>query len=179
MKPPRFSIAGLLGLVLFCAVAFAALRDPTVFWAQVTTSLTLVALIAATLGALIRARPDRARFLGFAVAGWIYATLALGPWFGEHVAPLLLTTRVLDELFLRVPSIDGKVYVALNAPGPLGGPAYDLYLDHGFIRFHLIGHALFSVLAGWAGSVLAVLLATREQPDPRRLEERRDAAISS
>jgi hypothetical protein len=154
--PQRFrvSIASLLGLVFLLALAFAALREATVLWAQVTTSVALVAISVAILGGALLRGPARAGCLGFAVFGGMYAAVALGPWFENDLRPLLITTRLLDELYLRLPATTVRS-VGLEGPGPLDGPAYQFWNDPGYIRHQCIGHALFCLVWSWAGWVLA------------------------
>ncbi len=43
----RFSIAGLMGVVVVCGLGFAALRSDSPIWAHATLSVTLLALLSA------------------------------------------------------------------------------------------------------------------------------------
>lgn len=102
MSRPRFSIAGLMGLVVVVAVGVAALRSGSEDWAGIVLTLTLGLLGAAVLGAIYRTGPRRAFWVGFALFGWGYLALTYAPWFGSEVGPRLATTRGLDLLFARL-----------------------------------------------------------------------------
>jgi hypothetical protein len=98
----RFSIAGLMAVVLVCGVAVAALRNASEIWAGILLLLTLGLLAAALLGVAYRREAGRAGWIGFALFGWGYLTLAFGPWFAEQVRPQLPTTRLLDYVHGKV-----------------------------------------------------------------------------
>ncbi len=74
----RFSIAGLMGVVLVAAVGFAALRNASEAWAGWLLLLTCGVLTLAVVGSLCRGPAERAGWLGFALFGWGY--LALAQW---------------------------------------------------------------------------------------------------
>src|SRR4051794_40629852 len=65
MRLFRFTIANLLGLVLFVAVSFAALRQADNLWDSTAFSLTLGLLLASVLLAIHRTEGRRAFWLGF------------------------------------------------------------------------------------------------------------------
>lgn len=102
MSRPRFSIAGLMGLVLVVAVGVAALRSGSEDWAGIVLTLTLGILGVALLGMIFRQGSRRAFWSGFALFGWGYLTLTMAPWFNGEVGPRLATTRGLDLLFTRL-----------------------------------------------------------------------------
>jgi hypothetical protein len=77
MRLPRFAIAGLMGLVV--AVGVAALRFASELWAGVLLMLTLGVLGAAVLAFHERSGASRAWWRGFALFGWGYVVLAMGP----------------------------------------------------------------------------------------------------
>jgi hypothetical protein len=70
MSWTRFSIAALMGVVLFVALGFAALKNANAFWASATFTVAVVMISLALLGAI--ARKGRARMIwgGFAAFGW-------------------------------------------------------------------------------------------------------------
>src|SRR4051812_29116963 len=82
MSRPRVSIAGLMGVVLFIGVGFAALKGASRLWASALFTLTLAVLLGASLGAVARRGPERMAWTGFAVFGWSYLILSfwLLPW---------------------------------------------------------------------------------------------------
>jgi hypothetical protein len=102
MRLPRFTIAGLMGLVVVVAVGVAAMRFASETWAGVLLMLTLGVLGAAVLAFHERSGPRRSWWRGFALFGWGYVALALGPWASEVVAPQLPTTAGLDALSARM-----------------------------------------------------------------------------
>lgn len=102
MRRPRFSIAGLMGLVVVVAVGVAALRSASEDWAGIVLMLTLGLLGVALLGVIFRDGPRRAFWSGFALFGGGYLTLTMAPWFSAEVGPRLATTRGLDLLFARL-----------------------------------------------------------------------------
>jgi hypothetical protein len=132
MRRFRFTIAGLLTVVVFVAVGFAALREATDFWDSATFTLTVAALLVSILLAVHRARTKRAFWLGFAVFGSAYLVLTLLP----STEPRLLTTRAMD--YLGVGS--QQLFVGIN------------------VR---IWHSLFTVILAWLGGHLSRFIHAR------------------
>ena len=112
MRHIRFTIASLLGLVLFVAVAFAALRRADDLWDSTLFSLTLGLLLASVLLAIHRAESRRAFWLGFALFGGAYLGASLIP----PVEARLLTTRALIYLDSKVPGRDSTATLSLRWP---------------------------------------------------------------
>ena len=108
MKRVRFTIASLLGLVFFVAVAFAALRRSDALWDSTLFSLTLGLLLTSVLLAIHRTEGRRAFWLGFALFGGAYLGASLIP----PVEARLLTTRALAYLDSQVPGRDRSVWFA-------------------------------------------------------------------
>src|SRR4051794_26136035 len=97
----RFTILGLMGLVLALAVAIAALRNADESWAGGLLLATPLLLSAALVGGLCGAERSRARRLGFAVFGWSYFALAfLG--LSDQSLGKLPTTWLLSYVHQRV-----------------------------------------------------------------------------
>lgn len=101
MRPPRFSIAGLMGVVVAAAVGVAALRFANEWWAGALWLATLAGLGLAILGVVYRRGAKRAGWLGAAVFGGGYLALALAPWAATTTAPSLPTTMLLTTLYSR------------------------------------------------------------------------------
>ncbi len=82
----RFSLLMLLGIVALIAVNIAALRTGDWFWCRLLFTLTLTVHLAAILGAVYRRGSERAFWIGFALFGWTYLSLANVPMFrlAEH-----------------------------------------------------------------------------------------------
>ena len=102
MTAPRFTIAGLMGLVVASAVGVAAVRFASELWAGVLLLGTLTLLGAAILGILHRRGARRAWWQGFALFGWGYLFAAFGPWAADAIAPHLPTTAALDALYAKM-----------------------------------------------------------------------------
>jgi hypothetical protein len=121
MKPPeskgwrwKFSLAALLLSVTFLAVMFAALRSSSPIWSSAISTAAVTILVFALLGALVTREQTRALFVGFAFLGWVYLLVIYGPWFGENVAPHMLSSQGLgfayEKLFGPASSITGAQY---------------------------------------------------------------------
>jgi hypothetical protein len=174
---PRF----LLAAVAFCGVSFAALRDPTDWWASTAFTGTLLGLAFAALYSVYRKGPGRAFWRGFTAFGVGYLVLAFGPWCETAVRPRLLTTRLLDALYPALhPAPDGTVRLWDATTGkPVSGVAFSpdgrrvarvvtsaARQEH----FQDIGHSMASLLlAGLAG------LAARRFHDHRDERHRETA----
>jgi hypothetical protein len=84
-----------MGVVVFVAVACAALRYASELWASAVLTATIGMLLAGVLGMVLRRGPARAFWFGFTVFGSAYLILALAPWCSANVRPQLLTSKVL------------------------------------------------------------------------------------
>jgi hypothetical protein len=172
---PRFPISWLLVAVAFCGVGFAALRDPTDWWATTTFTATLLGFASAALYAVYRKGPRRAFWRGFTAFGVGYLVLAFGPWCETSIRPRLLTTKLLDALFpVLHPAPDtvvrlwdattGRPFnsVAFSPDGSLMGPGGIPAASPK--RFLDIGHSLASLLlAGLAGLAARRFYAHRDE----------------
>ena len=79
--PSRFSIAGLMAVVLVVAIGFAALHSGSATWAGGLYLVTNAVFALAVVGAVCRGASERAWWLGFALFGFGYliAYLVLVP----------------------------------------------------------------------------------------------------
>jgi hypothetical protein len=167
---PRFSIARLLGVIAACGVGFAALRDPSEWWASITFTSALLGLAFAALYSAYRTGPRRAYWSAFTAFGLGYMLLAFGPWCETAIRPRLLTTRVLDFAYLKLnPPPNGRP-LRFSPDGrvlPIGGPDATARIwgpdPTRQARFETIGH-----------SVTALLLAGLAGLAARRFHARRD-----
>jgi hypothetical protein len=110
MGRARISISGMLGVVLFGAVALAALRSGSDLWVSGVYTTALGVLGFATLGAVLRRGQARAYWIGFVFFGWSYLALANG----AETRQRLLTTHLLDEvrqLMTRAPRAAGERFM--------------------------------------------------------------------
>jgi hypothetical protein len=94
----RFSIASLLGLVLFLAVGLAALREATDLCDSAVFTTTLGLLLVSVLLAVHRTQRRRAFWFGFALFGWAALVASLVP----QVESGLPTSKCLSYLDARV-----------------------------------------------------------------------------
>jgi hypothetical protein len=100
MRRFRFSIASLLGVVLFISVALAALRASTAAWDGCLLGLAFLLLLTATLLSFHRTRRKRAYWLGFALFEWTYLAAILIP----PIESKLPTTKALSYVESKLPS---------------------------------------------------------------------------
>jgi hypothetical protein len=99
MRLPRYTIRSLLGVVLFVAIAAAALRAADDAWESGVLGLTLLVLLTAVLLAVHRTDHKRAYWLGFALFGWVYLIVSLIPPIGSR----LPTTMGLTFIDSKIP----------------------------------------------------------------------------
>src|SRR5437867_2666497 len=97
----RFTILGLMGLVLALAVGLAAMRGANEYWASGLLFATPLLLGIAVLGALCGSRRRRTRRIGFAVLGGGYFALAFLGLSDGNLAKLP-TSRLLLYVHERV-----------------------------------------------------------------------------
>jgi hypothetical protein len=123
MRRFRFSIAGLLGIVLFLAVALAALRASTAAWDACLLGLALTVLPTAILRAVHRTDRKRAYWLGFGLFGWVY-----------------LIASLIPPVESRLPTTKGLAYLATMGswPPPAGLPYFD-YGSDGILDLSVAG----------------------------------------
>src|SRR4051794_19378670 len=112
MRLPRLSIAALMGLILFVAVAIATLRNADELWTSILLSLALLNFGVAALGAAFRRGRSRAFSAGAAFFGFGYLGLAFGP-----ISPQLASTKLLDYAYPRI-----HASTVLTFSGPIGSP---------------------------------------------------------
>src|SRR5947209_733559 len=102
MRPLRLTIAGFMGLVLVAAVGMASLRSPSEARAGAMFLLTCGLLALAVVGVVCRGGSERAWWLGFALFGCGYMTMAFWRRATDSPPPPLPTTTVLQELRYRL-----------------------------------------------------------------------------
>ena len=144
MGKARFSIAGLMGVVLVAAVGLAALKNASETWAGVMLLLTCGLLGLSVVGALYGGRAGRTWWLGFCVFGGTY--MALSRCWSSSDLPWLPTTDLLKHL---VPPTGVALRKVVN---PFCG-------NTNFIRDELspeqIAQCLWTLLAALLGALLA------------------------
>ena len=181
----RVTVAGLMVAVVVAAGGFAALKEPSPLAAGGMFLLAVAVLLAATLGALLRDRPHRAPWLGFALFGWGYFLLAFGPCLaaerttydvqrGEFIAvanPTLATSKLLEYLYrLEFPEAlyNTNAVVQVLEWGQEGKKSYNSYVVWRLCEgYHQrAGHALACLLSAALGAIVGTLLVPRGRPQP-------------
>jgi hypothetical protein len=114
----RFTILGLMGLVLGLAVAIAALRNADDCWAGGLMLATALLIGVVTLGAVYDSGRRRAGRLGFAVFGGGYFALAFLGLSDQNLAKLP-TTWLLLYVHTRVLPPQTFAFTVMG-PGPTG-----------------------------------------------------------
>ena len=162
----KFSLASLLAVVFCAAVGSAALANATDLWRQITVTLVVVCLLLATLVAVFSRAQARLFAGGFALTGWLYMMLAFVSAFG--LRDDLLTDKAihwLGETIHKENQVAGasQAYADFDNDGML-----DLFVSMGNGTFTQatkslpnltsIGHALWTVVVGWLGGVVALWL---------------------
>ena len=159
MRKPRFSIAGLMTIVLVAAVGLAALRSPSPAWAGTLFMVTCGVFGLAIVGAIYRVGVARAWWLGFCVFGLGYLAV-VGFTRSEYLFPQMPTSHLL--IALR-PMLGHPVELVTGGRSPNALRALHLYMQ--------IGHALWALLAALLGGTLARIFLARpadrpEGPEP-------------
>jgi hypothetical protein len=166
MRKFRFSIGGLMAVVLVLAIGFAALRNASQTWAGLMFLLTCGVLGLAVVGAVCRREAERAWWLGFAVFGWGYMILAFWPSESLPELPTQALLDVLRSIFLATPQGQGFVPAMAGAFGGGGGFGAGPMLSSSQIG-HCLWALLFALLGGTLARVLYGAPADRtESPDP-------------
>ena len=180
----RVSIAGLMVAVCIVAIAIASLKEASEGWTGALLMATLVVLANSLFGIAYRQGATRAAWLGFAIFGFGYLTLSLGPWSGDRFRASLPTSRVLAFAHGRLfpPETYSVVTRVIPAPaGSSGGPMMVRSMELGdatasapvmganrptsirtilsfpdnFGSFERVGHCLITFLAGLLGALIA------------------------
>ncbi len=134
MRSLRFSIAGLMGVVLLAAIVLAALATHSQSWVVVVALVTRGVLCLALVGAFCRTGAERTWWLGFVSFGWIY----LGLPFHFYEFSQGLPTQIILEML-----------------GAIAGVPVDSEAQRSLF---LIAHHVCTLLAAVLGGFLAIAL---------------------
>jgi len=96
MRMTRISIGGVMGIVIFAALAFAALSNSSELLASSLYSLMVTGLLLTTAVVPFVRRPF---WFGFAVFGWAYLIVAFGPMSPRPAPPPNPIPQFLLEAF--------------------------------------------------------------------------------
>lgn len=166
MQPPRLTLAGQIGVIVVVAVGFAALRSGSLGWYRTIYSLTILALAVAALAARYRGPFWR----GFAVVGWGYFLLGMGPWFirmemgGPSVS---LNHDLLTSVWIKQLS-EHAIAVSDTMPATPEGMAIRAERIRRIGYTTAIAHSLFSLLVATIGGIAAARLEARRSEGPDR-----------
>ena len=157
---PRFSILGLMAVILVIALGLAAVKSPTDLRASLVFTATVFILLTATLGVLLNRSPS---LTGFALFGWASLLLAFGPMSLATTVPRPLSTLILEGVLpaLNLSPVSGyseyhNVYASLGVN--TGGT-----IVVAPVAYLQIGHSLLSLLAALVGGVVARVIAARSE----------------
>ena len=152
----RFTLARLMGIVLYLGFGFAALRNADAFWASATYTLAIILIAVAFVGAFTRSGWARTPWVGFAVFGWTYLLIVhLPDWsigglgFGPIYKPLLLIEWGTAQL---------QPYIKPLPQGMGGGAVSDFLMP-----YEQVSQSLGIILFGLVGAVLGRLLAANDE----------------
>jgi hypothetical protein len=139
----RYSIAGLMAVVLVASLGLAALRSGSGAWAGGFYLLTYGLLALALIGAACRGKAERAWWLGFALFGYGYLRISFSYNY-VYVTFKLPTTYLLEAICPdRVKTLPVGIF---------GQP------DVASSYYWVVGHCLWSLLAATVGGMLAQAL---------------------
>ena len=117
MTRPRFSIFGLMGLVLVSGLVLAAAMRPTWMGSGALLSATAALYLAAVAGAIWGRGRRRAFWAGFALLGGGHFVLCYAPVIGPQVGPELLSTQLAERVVERVYGLDVPPLEMIAGPG--------------------------------------------------------------
>ena len=154
---PRLTISGLMTFVVLAAVGFAAMRSGSDLWLRLIYSLVALALLTAT----VLARYRSAFWYGFAIFGWGYFLLGLGPWVG------LASTRTpenqpLNQMLLSYDAANSLCSFITNYQPEGQLNRSDVMLSR---NMQAICHSILTLPFGFTGGCIAWLLASKRQND--------------
>ena len=126
---PRFSLAWLLGLVVFSAVSFAALRSPSPLWSATLFTGTVALLLAGVLFAAYRASETRASWLGFVLFAGTYILISFGSETARaNLLPVWLLWNLVGQDIDRAFRLQGVTSSLAAIPFGLLGAVLGRYL---------------------------------------------------
>jgi hypothetical protein len=150
MTAPRFSLFRALAAIALAALFLAWARRYAGAVVLLTTTATFLALTILPLKALASSGPRKWFWVGFAAAGWAYATYHVRHSSGVlGWCPDLPSGRLLDNLYPRLGLVETQ-----PPPGSLflhGPPEYS--------AFHLLGQCVLCLLVASLGALLSGAIA--------------------
>jgi hypothetical protein len=173
----RFSILGLMALVLFVGVGFAALRYATGWWSSGVFTATLIGLALSGAYAAHRRGPRRAFWSAFVAFGVGYMILAFGPWCEDSIRPRLITSKMIDLAYPRFTQYGSPLLFTPNgrffpvresdATVRIWGPDATRQA-----RFQSIGHSLAALLLATIGGTASRFFYAHRDEQRREVAEK-------
>jgi hypothetical protein len=152
---PRFTITGLMTVVLVTSLSLAAMRYASAMWAGGLYLVTHGILVLAVVGAVCRGPSERAWWLGFALFGLVY--LRGDFWFGRG-QPWQPTNVLLDAL---------RPQIVQSETEPFGGMSYNRYE-----YYWVVVRCLRSLVVATVGGLIAHVLFSVPTSRPAASDER-------
>lgn len=146
MRSLRYSIAGLMGIVLVAAVGLSALKSASPAWSGAIYLLNRTVLGLAVLNAFYSRGARRAWWLGFCLFGWGY--VALVDTRPEIKAPYYMPTSLVLL----------KIEPYLGHATPFGTSSDAVTARYAYMK---IGHDLWALVAACMGGLLARTVFSR------------------
>ncbi len=147
MIRPRITIAGLMVIVLYVALGFAALTNANYFWADATYTLAIISIATALLGTIVRKGTARVPWIGYAVFGWTYVLLDVLPSWVNSGFGFARVTRPNLMLMWGIGQL--KPYIS-SSPN--------------LLPFDQVSYSLGMILFGLIGIVVARVVAVKDAP---------------
>jgi hypothetical protein len=172
LKGPRFSLAGLMGIVAVIALGCVGLLSASTFWTSAAATITLALFLGAVLGVILLRGAEQSFLLGFALFGIVYLVLVDWDWFGGQLGHDL-TVGLVDVAESVIPS--PRVATApIASPLPLQPPTMEpmeTFAAHSVKvgNFVQIGRMTLALLFALVGGSLGLFLFKRrhgQEPMP-------------
>jgi hypothetical protein len=164
----RLSVTSVISIIAYFGVGLAALRSGSVPWLRSIYNLTFLTLVLAAIASRKRGRRGTFWF-GFAVFGWAYLLVGMGPSYphiipgntgtdGEglpHPNPNLATTQMVEAVVMRLIGTNAVI---------LHHPKFAMKDDPlGWIRRVVIAHLLLCPPLGLFGGLVALAFAGHDE----------------
>jgi hypothetical protein len=168
LKGPRFSLAGLMGIVAVIALGCVGLVSASTFWTSAAATITLGLLLGAVLGAVLLRGAEQAFLLGFALFGVIYLLLVDWDWFGGQLGHDL--TAGLSDVAESIIPAPRVATAPITSPFPSPSPPVpglmepmETFAAHSVKigNFVQIGRMTLALLFALVGGIVGRLLFSR------------------
>ncbi len=116
--------------ISWIAITIVAIRSPTIWWASITFSLTLLILGFALIASIFGTAKNRAFRLGFVIFGCGYFALVFAPYLDRQIGHRLISTKVFAAIHPWMHEQQPKKvwYGATSSDIALSDRHYDLIL---------------------------------------------------